>query len=200
MADNSEPAGHTRWGRFALAVVPAGVAVIAVVGSLYTGLLAATFAVGGVDVTINSDQVQAEGMAAFGNGVSLVDGGSRQVATAGIGSATLSGLCAAIEVPVPVFGGFTVKILAPRDAPVTATDLVLDATTLNGDLYAENIVIGRDASTVDKGPVRGAAGSNGIQTDHATITGLDAKAYKISAGTFRVSGVSIAVAGKGDGC
>src|SRR5580765_22254 len=95
------PDGHTRWSRFAIAVVPAVVAVGVALGGLYTGVLAATFAVGGVDVTVKSNHVDIQHMGAFGDGVTMVNGSSKQVASAGISQAQLTGLCAAIKVPVP---------------------------------------------------------------------------------------------------
>lgn len=196
----ARPDGHTRWGRFALAfLLPmAGAAVIA--GCLVTGVLAANLSVGGVPIELKVPQLRGEGLGAFGNAAPVL-AGDKQVATAGISNATISGgLCAAVEVPVPILGGFTILLAAPPDREITARSMVLDITHLSGDLDATNIVIGRDSSVLAYGGLKGPEGSNGIQSQVVTLTGVEGTAYSLSAASLTVRGISIDLAAKGTGC
>jgi len=198
--DPSRPAGHTRWGRFAIAFLLPMVAVGFIATSLLTGVLAANLSVGGVPIELKVSELKGEGLGAFGSAApALAD--DKQVATAGIGNATINGgLCAAIEVPVPILGGFTILVDAPADRQITASSMVLDMTRLTGNLDATNIVIGRDASVLSKGGIKGEPGSNGIQSELVTFTDLEGTAYSLSAGSLKVDGISIDLAGRGAGC
>jgi len=182
--DPSRPAGHTRWGRFAIAFLLPMVAVGFIATSLLTGVLAANLSVGGVPIELKVSELKGEGLGAFGSAApALAD--DKQVATAGIGNATINGgLCAAIEVPVPILGGFTILVDAPADRQITAS----------------SIVIGRDASVLSKGGIKGEPGSNGIQSELVTFTDLEGTAYSLSAGSLKVDGISIDLAGRGAGC
>lgn len=194
------PAGHTRWGRFAVAFVLPMVAVGFIAASLLTGVLAANLSVGGVPIKLKVPSLQGEGLGAFGAAAPAL-AGDKQVATAGIGNAVIAGgLCAAIEVPVPILGGFTILLDAPEDREITASSMVLDVTQLKGNLDATNIVIGRDASVLSQGGVKGEPGSNGIQSERVTLTNVEGTAYSLSAGSLKVQGLSIDVAGRGAGC
>jgi Family of unknown function (DUF6230) len=200
MAFADRPDGHTRWGRFAIAFILPMIAVAVIAGSLLSGVLAATLSVGGIPIQLKVPQLQGQSLGAFGNAAPLVEG-DKQVATAGIGNATITGgLCAAIEVPVPVLGGFTIMLNSPQDKQITAKSMVLDITQLKGDLEASNIVIGRDASALSQGGLKGPAGSNGIQSEVVTLSNVEGTAYSLSAGSLKVQGISIDVAGKGAGC
>lgn len=194
------PDGHTRWGRFAIAFLLPMVAVGVIGSSLLTGVLAATLSVGGIPITLKVPELRGESLGAFGNAAPVING-DKQVATAGIGNATISGgLCAAIEVPVPILGGFTILLDSPEDKTITAKTMVLDVTQLKGDLSATNLVIGRDASALSRGGLKGPVGSNGIQSDVVTMSNLEGTAYSLSAGSLTVQGLSIDLAGKGAGC
>jgi hypothetical protein len=195
-----EPDGHTRWGRFVLAFLLPMVAVVVIAWSLLSGVLAATLAVGGIPIELKVPQLQGQGLGAFGNAAPLIDG-DRQVATAGIGEATISGgLCAALEVPVPILGGFTIMLNTPADQQITAKSMVLDVTQLKGNLDATNIVIGRDSSALTQGGLKGPAGSNGIQSDSVVLTDVEGIAYSLSASSLKVQGMTIDLAGQGAGC
>ncbi len=194
------PDGHTRWGRFAIAFLLPMVAVGFIAASLLTGVLAANLSVGGVPIQLKLPELQGESLGAFGAAAPSL-GGDKQVATAGIGNATINGgLCAAIEVPVPILGGFTILLDAPEDTQITASSMVLDVTRLSGNLQATNIVIGRDASELSHGGIRGEPGSNGIQSELVTLTNVEGTAYSLSAGSLKVDGLSINLAGRGAGC
>ena len=60
--------------------------------------------------------------------------------------------------------------------PATASNLLIDMDSLEGNATFDNIQIGRDASTLDAGPdgAIGAAGSFGQQADKVTILNLQA--------------------------
>jgi hypothetical protein len=199
-AHADRPDGHTRWGRFLVAFLLPMVAVGFLGTSLLTGVLAANLSVGGVPIELRVPRLEGEGLGAFGSAAPAL-AGDKQVATAGIGNAVISGgLCAAVEVPVPVIGGFTILLAAPQDQQITASSLVLDVTRLTSNVEATNIVIGRDASVLSQGGVKGEPGSNGIQSDLVTLTDVQGTAYSLSAGALKVNGLSVDVAGRGAGC
>jgi hypothetical protein len=79
------------------------------------------------------------------------------------------------------------------DKPARATNLLLDVTELNGDATFTNIEIGRDASTLNKGPGKGAAGSFGQQADRVVINDLKQVAWSTTAGTFTLTGLRLKV-------
>ncbi len=76
-----------------------------------------------------------------------------------------------------------------------ATDLFVDATQLSGSADFTNIEIGRDASTMDKGP-DGAQGMQdlfGQQADTVRISDLEQTAWATNAGTFKLSGLNMKI-------
>ncbi|HEY0640893.1 MAG TPA: DUF6230 family protein [Pseudonocardiaceae bacterium] len=198
--DDARPAGHTRWGRFAVAFVLPMVAAGVVASSLLNGVLAANLSVGGVPIELSMPRLQGESLGAFGASAPALDG-ERQVATTGIGNAVIDGgLCAAIDVPLPLVGGFTILIDAPEGRQITATSMVLDVSDLDADLTATELVIGRDASVLTEGGVKGPAGTNGIQSDLVTLENVEGTAYSLSAGALTVDGLSLDVAAAGTRC
>ncbi|HEX5569416.1 MAG TPA: DUF6230 family protein, partial [Streptomyces sp.] len=81
------------------------------------------------------------------------------------------------------------------DKPAEATDLFVDATQLSGDASFENIEIGRDASTLDKGPdgTQGMQDAFSQQADTLQISKLKQVAWATNAGTFKLSGLSMKI-------
>jgi hypothetical protein len=190
--------GRTNWRRFAVAVgVPTVIAGGLVIG-LAQGAFAASFSVSGQTFKISADRLDGTGFAQYGGVETVVKDGAPAipVAKSGIASAKLTNLCQSVVVPgTPI----TLTIRAGRDAndPAVATDLLLGVSELNGDATFKNINIGQDASTLTKGgdQAKGQPAGFGQQADSVVITDLKQTAYSTSAGTFKLTGLTMKVNG-----
>lgn len=71
----------------------------------------------------------------------------------------------------------------------------MDATQLSGNASFHNIEIGRDASTLDKGPdtAQGMQDLFAQQADDINISNLRQTAWATNAGTFKLSGLSMKI-------
>src|SRR5204862_1241322 len=186
--------GHTRWRRFAVVTVSALVLAGAIVFGMANGAIAASFAVSGSTFKVSADKLAGQGFVQYGGLAVDKAGNAHPVAVSGIKSASLSNLCQSVVVPgTPI----SLVIRAGRDPnhPATATGLLIDMTQLSGDATFQNISIGQDASTLDKGPSTavGQAGGFGQQADKVTILGLHQIAGSTGAGTFPLHGLDLHV-------
>lgn len=185
--------GRVRWRRFAVLTLPA-VAVTAGLGiALAQGALAASFAVSGQQFKVSASSLEGEGFAQYGS----IDVNARQelipVAVTAIKEAKLHHLCQSVVTSLPVVGDISLNLTAGKNAPVEASNLFVDATQLSGNAVFTNIEIGRDASTLDKGPAE-AVGMQDLfaqQADTVSITDLQQTAWATNAGTFKLSGLSM---------
>jgi hypothetical protein len=198
--------GRTRWRRFAAIMVPAVVAAGAIVLGMANGAIAASFSVSGSQFKVSADQLDGKGFVQYGgfaqekggrtlpNGIpDPSDPKNHAVAVSGISSASLSNLCQSVKVPgLP----FSMVIRAGRGGtPATATDLLLDVTSLQGDASFTNIQIGIDASDLSKGPAgaKGLPGGFAQQADSVTIKNLRQVAWSTTAGQFNLNGLDLSV-------
>ncbi|GAA1555000.1 MULTISPECIES: DUF6230 family protein [Streptomyces] len=193
-ADRPEPGtGSVRWRRFAVLTIPA-VAVTAGLGiALAQGALAASFAVSGQQFKVSATSLEGEGFAQYGG----IDTNARQelipVAVTAIREAKLNNLCQSVVTTLPMVGDISLNLTAGKKTPVEASNLFVDATQLSGNAVFTNIEIGRDASTLDKGPAE-AVGMQDLfaqQADTVRITDLQQTAWATNAGTFKLSGLSM---------
>ena len=86
-----------------------------------------------------------------------------------------------------------------------ASDLVIDMDQMDGNAEFTNMEIGRDASTLDKGPKglgRGQGHSDlfGMQSDSIHVENLEQTARAASAGTFRLHNLSLGLSLGDDEC
>ncbi len=115
------------------------------------------------------------------------------MAVTAIKEAKLHSLCQSVVTTLPVIGDISLNLTAGKKDPVEASNLFVDATQLAGDAVFKNIEIGRDASTLDKGPAE-AVGMQDLfaqQADTVTISNLQQTAWATNAGTFKLSGLSM---------
>ncbi|GHB59764.1 cholesterol esterase [Streptomyces cirratus] len=193
--DDRRGTGGVRWRRFALLTVPA-VAVTAGLGiALAQGALAASFAVSGQQFKVSAKSLEGEGFAQYGS----VDVNAREdlipVAVTAIKEAKLHSLCQSVVTTLPLIGDISLNLTAGGKEPVEASNLFVDATQLSGDAVFSNIEIGRDASTLDKGPAE-AVGMQDLfaqQADTVAISNLHQTAWATNAGTFKLSGLSMGI-------
>jgi len=164
--------GRTRWRRVWFVLVPALAIVAAILALIAKGLIAVSFAISGVPFTVTassvvSNGVDSNGVGFYQFGVANFTGGGSQVPVAEniIPSATLTNLCQSVAV-----GPVTLRLTAGTGAtPVTATNLVIDATALSaGTASFTNINIGQDMGTYTN-PALTAPGARG--TGPNVITG-----------------------------
>jgi hypothetical protein len=200
-AQGSPVLGGTRWRRFAVAFVPAVAVVGAIVFGMANGSIAASFAVSGSTFKVSADKLEGTGFVQYGGTVHDTKGNVHPVAVSGIKSATLTNLCQSVVVPgTPI--SLVIRAGGDPNHPASATGLLIDMTQLSGDATFENISIGQDASTLDKGPATavGAPGGFGQQADKVTINGLHQVAWSTSAGTFTLNGLDLHVSLSGEQC
>ncbi|MFC5720035.1 DUF6230 family protein [Streptomyces gamaensis] len=187
--------GRVRWRRFAVLAVPGFAATAALAVALAQGALAASFAVSGQQFKVAADQLEGEGFAQYGS----FDVNKRDqlmpVVVTGIKKATLHSLCQSVVTELPVIGAVSLNISAGQDPsnPVKAEDLFVDATQMSGNASFQDIEIGRDASTLDKGP-RKAKGMQDMfsqQAQKVTVDNLHQTAWATTAGTFKLAGLNL---------
>lgn len=188
--------GRVDWRRFAALAVPGFAATAALAVALANGALAASFAVSGQQFKVSADSLDGTGFVQYGS----IDGNARgdllPVAVTAIKSAQLHDLCQSVVTTLPMIGDISLHLTAGGgETPVKATDLFVDATQLSGDASFHGIEIGRDASTLDKGPAkaRGMQDLFGQQADDVHIAHLHQTAWATNAGTFTLSGLSMHV-------
>lgn len=187
--------GRVRWRRFAYAAVPAVAIAGTLIGLTAKGAIASSISVSGEEYTVTADQLDGQGFVQFGGQVNS-DQNGKQVAepviTSGIASARLKNLCQSVNV-----GPVTMRLTAGGGTPVTASNMIVDASGQTGDLAIfHNVTTGQDASTLTKdGAETGAAGGFGQQADSVTIDNLRQDTWLTTAGTFKLPGLSLKFGG-----
>jgi hypothetical protein len=172
--------GRTRWRRFLIVLAPAYAAIAGLILLAVSGTLAVSFAVSGTALTITADSLSTG--AADGNGVGLYQFGVADFSGNGtpvpqvetvIPNATLVNLCQSVSV-----GPVTLRTTAgtAANSPVTATGLVVDATSISASTATFNgINIGQDMGQF----------SNPALTEPAARgTGPNVNTANVPAGTF----------------
>lgn len=179
------PLGRVRWKRFAAVAAPAAIGAGAMVFMTAQGSIASSFAVSGSSFKVSADRLVGSGFVQYGGVDTDKEGGKHPVQISGIKSAKIYNMCQSVKV-----GPVTLRLTAGTgDTPVNASDLVLDVAQLNADATFTNIEIGRDASTLDKGPsgAKGKAGMFGQQADKIVLRNVEQTAWATTAGTFKLS-------------
>lgn len=190
--------GRTSWRRFAAIMLPAVAAAGVLVVLTAQSVLAVSFSISGTPFTVTATQLKGRGFEQFAildtSVLKVLPGHSNQIVLTAnaIRQATLSHLCQSVTL-----GGLTLRITAGDGrTPVSATNLVVDADRLSGDVTFSNIQIGRDASTLNQVPgVTGPAGGFAQQATRVTINHLRQHAYATTAGTFTLPGFSLKFGG-----
>ncbi|MFG2002213.1 DUF6230 family protein [Spirillospora sp. NPDC048911] len=187
------PLGRVRWKRLAAIAAPATLGAGALIFMTAQGTIASSFAVSGSSFKVSADSLDGNGFVQYGGVDHQGDGTKHPVQVSGITEATIRNMCQSVKV-----GPFTLRLTAGTGkTPVTAENLTLDVAQLDADAVFRNIEIGRDASTLDKGPGKGAAGMFGQQADEIHLKNVRQTAWATTAGTFRLSDLSMKL---GDEC
>ncbi|MFC0599437.1 DUF6230 family protein [Streptomyces palmae] len=195
--------GGTRWKRFAVVMVPSVAATAAIGVALAQGALAASFAVSGQQFKVTVDRLDGKGFVQYGSMDAQHGGKHIPVAVSAFKSAELQGMCQSVVIPVPLFGDVSLQLHAGNNGKkVEAKNLYIDIEQLDADAVFRDINIGVSANDTTKGP--GVKKGDGIvegsfaqEADSATLTNVKQTAWATSAGTFKLSGLSMSVkAGK----
>lgn len=191
--------GGTRWKRFAVVMVPSVAATAAIGVALSQGALAASFNVSGQQFKVSVDRLDGTGFAQYGALDTQHGGKNVPVAVSAFKSAKLKGLCQSVVIPVPLFGDVSLKLSAGNGSKqVEAKNLFIDLDQLDADATFRGIDIGVAAGDINKGPSikkgdKADPGSFAQQADSATLIGVKQTAWATSAGTFKLSGLSMKV-------
>ncbi|TDC26967.1 cholesterol esterase [Streptomyces sp. 8K308] len=195
----SEARGGTRWRRFGLVMVPSVAATAAIGLALAQGALAASFSVSGQEFKVRVDYLDGRGFNQYGTIVSPSgSGSSRPVAVSAFDSATIEDLCQSVVIPTPI-GDVTVRITAGTDPdnPVTAENLFIDLEQLNAQAVFSNIDIGVAVGEMTRGPDPNTPdvdpNSFGQQSERAQLWDVEQVAWATSAGTFRLTDLSLSL-------
>jgi hypothetical protein len=197
-----EPVPGTRWGVFAAVLLPCAIVIALLAGALLTGVMAASLAVSRLPVQLKVDKLVGNDLTLYASSVNPVGDDDKPAARAGIGSATISGLCLGLGADVPALGKVGVKAVTPAD--VHAENLLLDARTLEGDLEAHDALVGQDASefTIGAPGAKGPKGVPGLQAKKVVLDNqVGVKVYSLMAGSLKLSHLHVeAVSGTTDPC
>ncbi|MEU2672212.1 DUF6230 family protein [Streptomyces sp. NPDC007164] len=202
---SSQVRGGTRWKRFALVMVPSVVATAAVGVGLAQGALAASFSVSGQSFKVRTDKLVGHDFIQYGSvatGKDLKgDDAAHAVAVSGFSDATITNMCQSVVTPNLPFGlgNVTLVLKAGTDPekPVEATNLYLDISELDADAYFEHIDIGVAAGDVGKPGIQSGTekkvNPNGFsqRAETATLTNVKQTAWATTAGTFKLSNLSL---------
>jgi hypothetical protein len=203
--------GGTRWKRFAVVMVPSVAATAAIGVALAQGALAASFSVSGQSFKVSADKLDGTGFSQYGTiaqGKDLKGNPeANPVAVSAFKSAEITKLCQSVVTPdVPFFGSVSLVLKAGGgETPVHADNLYIDVADLSANAEFTNMDIGVAAGSTDsasggKGPAVQTPGKGGPainpngfaqQADKAVLTDVKQTAWATTAGTFKLSGLSM---------
>ncbi|MDT0306968.1 DUF6230 family protein [Streptomyces sp. DSM 44917] len=194
----SQARGGTRWRRFGLVMVPSVAATAAIGIALAQGALAASFAVSGQEFKVSADSLDGHGLVQYGSLVRPSGQGPQPVVVSAFDSADIVNLCQSVVIPgVPFLGEVTMRINAGSDPdnPVHAENLFIDIAQLDADAVFSNIDIGVSVDEATEGmdlPENSTVpGSFAQQAEHAYLSDVEQTAWATSAGTFRLTDLSL---------
>jgi hypothetical protein len=189
--------GGTRWRRFAVVMVPSVAATAAIGVALAQGALAASFSVSGQQFKVTAKDLRGTGFEQYGSIDVKHDGKPVPVAVSAFTDATITGLCQSVVVPTPI-GDVTLRLEAGNGGKkVKAHNLYIDLDQLDADAVFKNINIGV-AAGADGQPGPGIKAGDKADPNSfaqtatsAHLTDVKQTAWATSAGTFKLSGLSL---------
>ncbi|MCM1972813.1 MULTISPECIES: DUF6230 family protein [Streptomyces] len=200
----SQVRGGTRWKRFAVVMVPSVAATAAIGVALAQGALAASFSVSGQSFKVTTKQLDGTGFAQYGaldEGYTLSGKKTvHPVAVSAFKSATINSLCQSVVTPdIPILGNVSLILRAGEDPkkPVEAENLYIDVADLEADATFKGIDIGVAAKDASKGPGMKGGGEQANpfgfaqQADSVVLKDVKQTAWATTAGTFKLSGLSM---------
>jgi hypothetical protein len=194
-SNNTAAAGRTRWRRFAAVMGVSAVVAGGLVFGMANGAVAASFSISGQQFKVGAEHLHGDGFAQF-SGLDLTADGKTAipVASSYIQSATLTKMCQSVDVTsklLPFKIVLRIEAGGGKDAPATATDLLIGMTELSGDATFKKMTIGADGQQVSGNAAL--AGTFAQKADSVDIDNLQQKAYSTTAGTFVLKGLNMKV-------
>jgi Family of unknown function (DUF6230) len=192
------PPGHVKWKRFAFIMVPAAAVAATLIGLTAQGAIGVNISVSGKEYLVTASQFSGTGFEQYASYVKPGNG-SQPIAATALRSAAIGNLCQAVSTGV---GNISFILRAGTGhTPVSASNLIIDASSIAGDATFHNIVIGQDAGTLTQVPgITGAPGTFGTQASSITIRHLVQHTWLTTAGTFTLPGLSLKVSTHGTSC
>jgi len=190
-------------------MVPSVAATAAIGVGLAQGALAASFSVSGVDFKVTTESLDGKNLLQYGSVASGKDlngkDANHPVVVSGFSSAEISKMCQSVVQPLPFgLGDVTMKLKAGGGDKVEATNLYLDVHELDTNAEFTNIDIGVAAGE-GKGPTKIQNGKDGKpngspygfaqRADRAVLKDVTQRAWATTAGTFKLSGLSLRLSG-----
>jgi hypothetical protein len=179
-------------------MVPSVAATAAIGLALAQGALAASFAVSGQEFKVTADRLEGEGLVQYGSIVRPSGQGTEPVSISAFDSAEIQNLCQSVVIPgVPFLGDVTLELGAGTDPdnPVQAENLFIDVAQLDASQAVfTNIDIGVSVDDTTKGPDPTGdylPGSFAQQADRVVLSDIEQTAWATSAGTFKLSDLSM---------
>jgi hypothetical protein len=180
-------------------MLPSVAATAAIGIALSQGALAASFSVSGQQFKVTADKLDGTGFVNYGAYEKQVGGKNIPVSVLGFKNAKITNLCQSVVTPdIPLVGTVSLKLKAGTKAgkPVVGKNLYIDTAEADADAVFKTINIGVAAGASSKGPGI-SKGDNASpygfaqEADRAIFTGAKQKAWATTAGTFKLSGLSI---------
>jgi hypothetical protein len=189
--------GRVKWKRFAYVMVPAAAVAAALIGLTAKGAVSANISVSGREYLVTADEFSASGFEQFANYDTQSNGTKVPVAVSALKSATIKNLCQAVDTGV---GNISIILKAGTPSqPVSASNLVVDASELGGDATFQNIAIGQDAGQLSAAPAN-SSGNFGESANSVVIEHLVQHTWLTQAGTFTLPGLNLKVSTTGAHC
>ncbi|QFR95775.1 cholesterol esterase [Streptomyces tsukubensis] len=192
--------GGTRWKRFAVVMVPSVAATAAIGVALSQGALAASFSVSGQSFKVSAERLDGTGFVQYGSvdtGVDMKgDKAAHPVAISAFKHADITKMCQSVVTPdVPLVGTITLQLNAGGGStPVAADNLYIDVADLAADAEFHGMNIGVGQQGASSGPALAKnVNPNGFaqEADSATLKNVKQTAWATTAGTFKLSGLSM---------
>lgn len=212
----SQVRGGTRWKRFAVVMVPSVAATAAIGVALAQGALAASFSVSGQNFKVKAGKLVGTGFSQYGaldQGKSLEGKDeAHPVAVSAFDKASITDMCQSVVTPIPLLNkSVTLKLTAgDKGKAVEADRLYIDVASLDAKMAEfREMDIGVAAGSFTKGPKPKADEYQqkkanpfgfGQQADTAVLTDVKQTAWATTAGTFKLSNLSMKLSwGSGPG-
>ncbi|MFJ8106390.1 DUF6230 family protein [Streptomyces sp. NPDC096132] len=182
--------GRVRPRRAAVMAVPAAAVAAGLAILTAEGALGVQFAISGMPFVVTADTLDGEGFEQFGALDSMIPdspnqgdtGGQVLVVTSVVKDGDITNMCQSVDL-----GGIQLILTAGGEGtPVHVENLAIDSDVIKGDAEFHGIEIGGDASTFNKGGVKGPEGVYGQQADTVLINNLYQHNYAATAGTFKL--------------
>ena len=186
-------------GRIAMVAIPTGVVSAMLMGGVAQGAVPVSFAISGTQFKITSSQLEGTGFSQYSGVAKDAEGGEHAVVTANIKDATLENLCQSAVQETPL-GKVGVLIKAGgKGTPVSAKDLQIGMTGLEGDAEFKNIRIGIDASDVNT-KAKGSKGDFSQDADTINIKDLKQDSWSTTASVFTLKDMSLKLTDGSETC